>query len=193
MQSLLLLLSGLNVVIPNDTDQDWSDVLVIINGSLVCKVPAITAGENATVDLSTCEGTQPSDGVQLIRIQAGDHVKVIEAAPEEEAESAEAEVEAPEASKELVGEYRISGGYAAARRLGIFNRTDFAWNGCTVTANGRFNYHMPYLAPGAYEGIMLFRFEDDDGDARIGHNDLQSLSHSVGQLLSRSTRRQECA
>ncbi len=57
----------------------------------------------------------------------------------------------------------MSGGLGPARRLTVFNNSDFAWTGCVVTANDIYTYKVATIDAGEHNGIMMIKFKDHSG------------------------------
>lgn len=174
----------------NDSDVDWDQVLVIVNGALVCKAEAVPATAMAELAFSGCDGAVP-EAVSTVLVQAkqgsvalaGDRLTriapvAIDEPPGHTDLAAPAEPAAPAAPAEAVPEQApapppaaaalrvrvtVSGGFAAARVLTVHNDGVNSITACKVTVNGTWHDFLHALGSAQKDRMPLTGFRDAEG------------------------------
>ncbi len=165
----------------NDTDTDWEQVMVIVNGSLVCKAEAVPGKAMAELAFKACDGTLEGE-VTTVLIQseqgsvalAGDRLSRVpspEAPASEPAEGAEptpapppeAEPTPPPPPADLRVRVTVSGGFAAARVLTVHNDGVGSITACKVTINETWHDFLHALGSAQKDRMPLTGFRDSDG------------------------------
>jgi hypothetical protein len=182
----------------NDSDADWDQVMVIVNGSLVCKTEAVPADAMAELAFSGCDGTiagpvttaliQSTQGSVAL---AGDRLTRLDetpgdpaaAAPMAAAEPAAEPAPVPEPIDELRVRVTVSGGFAAARVLTVYNDSANSITACKVTVNGTWHDFLHALGSAQKDRMPLTGFRD--GESKVMKSNVQV--HDVAVTCDQGT------